>query len=83
MLKIIYYGKCSEVNFWTDPWLPNCERLQDNALGKTSLVDSATPVKNFVLTKGDWDLNKLQTLLPSNFIDKIKAYPPATKQQRV
>ncbi|KEH18693.1 hypothetical protein MTR_8g027895 [Medicago truncatula] len=58
-------GKCSEVNFWTDPWLPNCERLQDNALGKISLVDSATPLKNFVLTKGDWDLNKLQTLLPT------------------
>ena len=69
-------GKGSLVNFWTDPWLPNCGRLQDNALGYITLVDSVTQVKTFVLNTGDWGLNKLLTLLPSNFIDKIKAYPP-------
>jgi hypothetical protein len=70
------------INFWSDKWMDERIRLSDL---EENIPTTARcwMVKDVALPTGEWNYNLLQSVLPSNIIQKLHAIVPPHDSQGV
>ncbi|CAH9053737.1 unnamed protein product [Cuscuta epithymum] len=70
-------GDGKEISFWFDIWV-NDKPLHEEL--DSPLAASARQVKvaDFLLSNRDWDISKLETLLPEEVVEEVRAVPIPT-----
>ncbi|KAK7244355.1 hypothetical protein RIF29_39176 [Crotalaria pallida] len=71
-------GNGSNINVWTDSWLPHDHKLMDLVPSYDPAVEGLR-VSNLTTPSGQWDWSLLNSILPSHIVDSLKAIlPPAS-----
>lgn len=69
-------GNVSKIHFWTDRWLPQGRVLLNQALVGNSDISLDHTIKEFLTPSGGWDVDRLQSLLPTIIVNRILALHP-------
>ncbi|KAF7834643.1 putative LRR receptor-like serine/threonine-protein kinase [Senna tora] len=70
-------GNGASINFWTDCWVPNYNRLCDIVTDPIPSDDIlSAKVSKYVTPSGEWNLNQFQFLIPDHARLKIAAILP-------
>ncbi|KAF7831789.1 putative ribonuclease H protein At1g65750 family [Senna tora] len=65
-----------KVRFWSDKWVPNCDKLCSKALGPLNAEDLNASVSEFISATGGWDWSRFEFLLPGDVCARIAAVAP-------
>lgn len=61
------------VRFWEGRWIPKLGLIKDLAISYVPEEELDKSIKSFVNHPGQWDINRIQSLLPTHVVDSIIA----------
>ncbi|RYQ87684.1 hypothetical protein Ahy_B09g095213 [Arachis hypogaea] len=69
-------GDGSQIRFWDHCWIPGVGRLSESTSQVSRFANNSDLVTDFLNVSGQWDVGKLQGMLPQSIINKIVAISP-------
>lgn len=69
-------GDGNSINFWNHDWIGKNIILHDFSLNPFLFANSQDNVASFVSNSGNYDFHRMETLLPANIVNKIRAFLP-------
>ncbi|RYR10336.1 hypothetical protein Ahy_B05g078806 [Arachis hypogaea] len=69
-------GDGTRIRFWNHHWVPGARHLSDSSIQVSSGFNSSEMLMDFCDISEQWDVGKLQWMLPENIVKKIIAISP-------
>ncbi|KAF7830019.1 reverse transcriptase [Senna tora] len=69
-------GNGNRIKFWSDGWIPKCDKLCNLALGPIPEIELTASVSSFTTPSGGWDWQRFDYMLPDNVCLRIASIVP-------